>query len=218
MIKGAIFDLDGTLLDSMFIWDTIGDDYLRFLGKEPKENLKETFKTFSLEQSAHYYREHYNITLSVEEIIDGINKMVKHHYTQTVQLKSGVEGFLKNLKTHGVKMCVATVTDKHLVEAALIRLGIREYFSEIFTCASIGHSKAEPHIYREARKNLGTDKNETVVFEDSLYALQTAKTNGFLTAAVFDIHEEQQNELKATADSYIKDYSAFDNFWSSINT
>ena len=217
MIKGAIFDLDGTILDSMFIWDTIGEDYLRSLEKEPKENLKETFKTFTLEQAAHYYRENYGVTLSVDEIIDGVNKMVELYYTETVKLKPGIEVFLGKLKAKGVKMCMATVTDKHLVEAALDRLGVRDYFSEIFTCASVGHSKEEPHIYREAQKHLNTEKGETVVFEDALHALKTAKADGFVTVGVFDIHEKNQAELKTTADHYIENYSEFDKFWNSIN-
>lgn len=217
MLKGAIFDLDGTILDSMFIWDTIGEDYLRSLRKEPKENLKETFKTFSLKQAAEYYREIYGVTLSVSEIIDGVNKMAENYYVDTVQLKVSVKAFLEKLKTSNVKMCIATVTDKHLVEAALNRLGVRDYFSEIFTCASVGHSKEEPHIYREAQKHLNTKKGETVVFEDSLYALQTAKADGFITVGVFDIHEEKQAELKTTADHYIEDYSECDSIWNSIN-
>lgn len=217
MLKGAVFDLDGTILDSMFIWDTIGEDYLRCLGKEPKENLKETFKTFSLKQAAEYYRENYGVTMSVSEIIDGVNKMVERYYTETVPLKSGVKVFLEKLKANDVKMCIATVTDRHLVEAALNRLGVRDYFSEIFTCASVGHSKEEPHIYREAQKHLGTDRNETAVFEDALYALKTAKSDGFITVGVYDIHEENQAELKTTADHYIEDYSEFDKFWNSIN-
>ena len=217
MLKGAIFDLDGTILDSMFIWDTIGEDYLRSLGKEPKENLKETFKTFTLEQAAHYYIENYGVTLSVDEIIDGVNKMVERYYAETVPLKPGIEVFLEKLKVKGVKICIATVTDKPLVEVALDRLGVRDYFSEIFTCASVGHSKEEPHIYRAAQKHLGTSKGETVVFEDALHALKTAKADGFVTAGVFDIHEENQAELKTTADHYIKDYAEFDKFWNSIN-
>ena len=217
MLKGAIFDLDGTILDSMFIWDTIGEDYLRSLGKEPKENLKETFKTFTLEQAAEYYRENYGVTLSVDEIIDGVNKMVERYYAETVKLKPGIEVFLEKLKANGVKMGIATVTDKHLVEAALDRLCVRDYFSEIFTCVSVGHSKEEPHIYREAQKHLDTEKGETVVFEDSLYALQTAKADGFITVGVFDVHEENQAELKTTADHYIEDYSEFDRIWNSIN-
>ena len=217
MIKGAIFDLDGTILDSMFIWDTIGEDYLRSLGKEPKENLKEAFKTFTLEQAAEYYRENYGVMLSINEIVDGVNKMVEQYYAETVKLKPDIEVFLEKLKAKGVKMCIATVTDKPLVETALNRLGIRNYFSEIFTCASVGHSKEEPHIYREAQKHLNTEKGETVVFEDALHALKTAKADGFVTVGVFDIHEENQEELKRMADCYIENYSDFEKFWNSIN-
>lgn len=217
MIKGAIFDLDGTILDSMFIWNTIGEEYLRYLGKEPKENLKETFKTFTLEQSAQYYRENYGVTLSVNEIVDGVNKMVEQYYVKTVGLKPGIEVFLEKFKTEGVNMCIATVTDKYLVEVALDRLGVKNYFSEIFTCAAVGHSKEEPHIYRAAQKHLNTKKVETVVFEDALYALKTAKSDGFVAVGVFDAHEEKQEELKRIADCYIENYSDFEKFWSSIN-
>lgn len=217
MLKGAIFDLDGTILDSMFIWDTIGEDYLRSLGIEPKENLKETFKTFTLEQAAEYYRKNYQVTLSVNEIVDGVNKMVIQFYAETVKLKPGFEVFLEKLKAKGVKMCIATVTDKPLVETALNRLGVRNYFSEIFTCASVGHSKEDPHIYREAKKHLNTEKGETVVFEDALHALKTAKADGFVTVGVFDPHEERQAELKMMADCYIESYSDFEKFWNSIN-
>ncbi len=217
MIRGAIFDLDGTLLDSMFIWDTIGADYLRSLGIEPKEDLRETFKTFSLEQSAEYYREHYGVMLSVEEIINGVNDMVENYYIKSVPLKTGVREFLMKLRDYGVKMCIATVTDRYLVEAALKRCGVREFFSEIFTCAQVGRSKEEPVIYRVAREHLGTDKTETVVFEDALYALQTAKADGFVVAAVYDVHEDNQKNMKSIADFYIEDFSDVDLFLNSIN-
>lgn len=209
MIKGAIFDLDGTLLDSMPMWDTIGVDYLRSLGREPREDLKETFKTFTLEQSAKYYRAHYGVTLSVAEIVEGVNKMLADYYIHTVPLKSGVDKLLRSLCTNGVKMCVATVTDRPLAEASLIRLGVREYFSGILTCAEVGHGKEEPHIYREALACLGTQKEETVVFEDAYHALKTAANDGFRTAAVYDAHEERQADLKAFAYYYIHNYSTF---------
>ena len=212
MIKGAIFDLDGTILDSMFIWDTIGEDYLRSLGKEPKENLKETFKAFTLEQAAEYYRENYGVTLSVNEIIDGVNKMVERYYAETVKLKPGIEVFLEKLKAKGVKMCIATVTDKPLVEISLDRLGVRDYFSEVFTCASVGHSKEEPHIYREAQNHLGTSKKETAVFEDVVHALRTAKSDGFVTVGVFDVHEENQEEIQRLANCRIHDYGEPEEF------
>ena len=206
MIKGAIFDLDGTLLDSMFIWDSFGEDYLRTLGKEPKENLTETFKTFTLEQAAEYYREHYGVTLSVGEIVDGVNEMVAEIYRTKVTLKDGVREFLEALKSQGVKMCVATVTDRPIVEDVLCNLGIRDFFTEIFTCAEVGYNKETPHIYRVALEVLGTSKEETVVFEDALHALMTAKNDGFTVAAVYDKHELRQTEMKENSDYYITNY------------
>ena len=207
MIKGAIFDLDGTLLDSMFIWDTIGEVYLRSLDIEPREILSETFKTFTLEQAAEYYREHYGVTLSVGEIVDGVNEMVAEIYRTKVALKKGVLEFLRDLRSKGVKMCVATVTDRPIVEDVLVSLGIRDFFVEILTCAEVGYNKETPHIYRAALEVLGTKKDETVVFEDALHALITAKKDGFKVAAVYDKHEEKQEKVKEIADIYIEDFN-----------
>jgi len=207
MIKGAIFDLDGTLLDSMFIWDTIGEEYLRSLGKEPHEDLKETFMTLTLEEAAVYYREHYGVTLSVKEIVDGVNSMVEQTYRTKVTLKPGIPEYLAWLKENGVRMCVATVTDRYLVEETLERLGVRHYFLEIFTCAEVGFGKDKPIIYQKALEHLGTVKDETYVFEDMLFALNTAKTDGFPTVGVYDRHEVHQDELKELADYYIFDFT-----------
>lgn len=209
MIKGAIFDFDGTLVDSMWIWNNFAEGYLRTLGKEPNENLAEAFKTFTLEQSAEYYQTHYGVTLSVKEIIDGVNSMVEKYYQSTVELKSGVAEFLKRLSENGVKMCVATVTNRYLVEQTLERLGVRDYFSEIFTCAEVGYDKTTPHIYRKALEHLKTEKSETTVFEDAYHALMTAKNDGFPVVAVYDKHEKNQVEMRASADYYISDYTNF---------
>ena len=207
MIKGAIFDLDGTLLDSMFIWDTIGEEYLRSLGKEPHEDLKETFMTLTLEEAAVYYREHYGVTLSVKEIVDGVNAMVEQTYRTKVTLKPGIAEYLAWLKENGVLMCVATVTDRYLVEETLERLRVRHYFSEIFTCAEVGFGKDKPVIYQKALEHLETEKRDTYVFEDMLFALNTAKTDGFPTVGVYDRHEVHQDELKGLADYYIFDFT-----------
>ena len=207
MIKGAIFDLDGTLLDSMFIWDTIGEEYLRSLGKEPHEDLKETFMTLTLEEAAEYYREHYGVTLSVKEIVDGVNAMVEQTYRTKVTLKPGISEYLAWLKENGVRMCVATVTDRYLVEETLERLGVRHYFSEIFTCAEVGFGKDKPVIYQKALEHLETEKSDTYVFEDLPFALNTAKTDGFSTVGIYDRHEAHQDELKELADYYIFDFT-----------
>ena len=207
MIKGAIFDLDGTLLDSMFIWDTIGEEYLRSLGKEPHEDLKETFMTLTLEEAAEYYREHYGVTLSVKEIVDGVNAMVEQTYRTKVTLKPGIAEYLAWFKENGVRMCVATVTDRYLVEETLERLGVRHYFSEIFTCAEVGFGKDKPVIYQKALEHLETEKRDTYVFEDMLFALNTAKTDGFPTVGVYDRHEVHRDELKELSDYYILDFT-----------
>ena len=207
MIKGAIFDLDGTLLDSMFIWDTVGEEYLRSLGKEPHEDLKETFMTLTLEEAAEYYRENYGVTLSVQEIVDGVNAMVEQTYRTKVTLKPGIAEYLAWLKENGVRMCVATVTDRYLVEETLERLGVRHYFSEIFTCAEVGFGKDKPVIYQKALEHLGTEKSDTYVFEDLLFALNTAKTDGFPTVGIYDRHEAHQDELKELSDYYVLDFT-----------
>ena len=208
MIKGAIFDLDGTILDSMAIWDTISEDYLRSLGIEPRENLSEVFKTFTLEESAKYYQMHYGVTLSIDKIVNGVNKMIEDYYKNTVTLKKGVEKFLARLAKEGVKMCVATVTDKYLVEAALARLKVRHYFEEIFTTAEVGCNKQDPKIYRTALEHLKTKKHETFVFEDALHALLTAKKDGFIVVGVYDEHESRQTEMKANSDYYITSFES----------
>ena len=132
--------------------------------------------------------------------------MVAEIYRTKVALKSGVLEFLRDLQSKGVKMCVATVTDRAIVEDVLNRLGIRDFFVEILTCAEVGCNKETPHIYRAALEVLGTKKDETVVFEDALHALITAKKDGFKVAAVYDRHERNQTQMKENGDYYITNY------------
>ena len=204
-IRGAIFDVDGTLLDSMFIWDTIGEAYLRSIGYQPKENLNETFKNMSLHQAARYYQTEYGVTRSIDEIMDGVNAMLERYYRFEVPLKPGAAELLERLRQNGVKLCIATATDRHLVEAALDRCGVLSCFGEIFTCNEVGHGKDEPDIFEAALRFLGTEKVETIVFDDALYAVRTAKEAGFPVAAVYDSHERSQAEVRARSDLYLED-------------
>ena len=204
-IRGAIFDVDGTLLDSMFIWDTIGETYLRSIGYQPKENLNETFKNMSLHQAARYYQTEYGVTRSIDQIMDGVNAMLERYYRFEVPLKPGVAELLERLRQDGVKLCIATATDRHLVEAALDRCGVLSCFGEIFTCNEVGHGKDEPDIFEAALRFLGTRREETLVFDDALYAVRTAKEAGFPVAAVYDSHERSQAEVRARSDLYLED-------------
>ncbi|MFV0517918.1 MAG: HAD family hydrolase [Aminipila sp.] len=205
-ITGAIFDLDGTLLDSMAIWETIAVDYLRLRGIEPTENLNETFKAMSLQQSAQYYQRHYNIVDSTDKIIEDINKMIESFYINEVQPKRGVKCFLENLKNRNTKMIVATAIDKHIAKAALTRCNLLDYFEDILTCREIGCGKDKPDIYIEGLSRLKTKKESTWVFEDSIHALNTAKLAGFPVVGVYDKSEIDSKSVCSIADMYINSF------------
>ena len=213
MLKGVIFDFDGTLFDSMFIWDTAGEAYLRSLGKEPASDLQRVLKPMSLLQSAEYLQAHYQLSLSVEEICAGINQMVEDFYFHTVQPKPGVIELLEELHCRNIKMCIATATDRYQVEAALARCGMKQYFSNIFTCTEVGSGKDESIIFRTAMEHLGTERCNTVVFEDTYHAARTAKADGFMVAAIYDAHENKQQDMQHLSDAYLPNFLDAAAFW-----
>ena len=216
-LRGAIFDTDGTLLDSMQVWENAGEDYLRTLGCVPEEGVGELMKSMSLQQAALYCRERYALPLSVEEIMAGVNGRVERFYRQEARLKPGALDFLRTLSQRGVRMCLATATDLHLVEAALDRCGVRTYFSALFTCTQVGSGKDEPHIYRAALRHLGTGRADTLVFEDALYAARTAKGDGFVTVGVADAYEKSEGELERLSDFFLRDFREVDQFWKFVS-
>lgn len=206
-IKGAIFDLDGTLLDSMTMWDSIAENYLKSQGVKPNDHVREAVRAMSIQQVCEHFCSEYGLALSREEIVGGINGMVEDFYFRRVQLKDGVSETLKTLRKRGVKMCLATATDRYLVEAGLRRTGISDYFGRIFTCTEAGAGKDEPDIFLQALDFLGTDIRETVVFEDALYAVRTARNAGFTVAALYDESASaKQEEIKKLANYYMKSF------------
>lgn len=206
-IKGAVLDLDGTLLDSLDIWDTVAGIYLESIGCRPQENLNEVIRNMSLFQAAGYLRRQYDIPLSQAEITDGIYTQLKKYYRGEVRLKAGVRDLLLYLRQKGIRMCVATAGDRRLAQAALKRCGIFSAFEGIIACDELYTGKNKPEIYEQAMKLLGTRRAETLVFEDALYALQTAKKAGCMTVAVYDCHEMHQNEMQVQSDLYLKDFT-----------
>ena len=152
----------------------------------------------------------YGVKLGIDEIMDGVNAMLERYYCFEVPLKPGVEELLKRFRASGVKLCIATATDRYLVEAALKRCKALSYFGEVFTCNEVGHGKDEPDIFEAALRFLGTEKSETVVFDDALYAIKAAKEAGFPVAAVCDSHEKNQEEIRVLSDVYLKDLAQLD--------
>lgn len=200
-IEGAIFDIDGTLLDSMNMWKNVGSSYVRMKGKVPEADLDEIIKDMSFLESARYIKVHYQFEEDIEAMMDEVNQMVKENYQGKIQEKPFVKEFLERLRDKGVPMCVATATDESLVKACLKRLGLLEYFKEIFTCRNVGAGKEQPDIYEAALQRLGTLKEKTFVFEDVLHAVKTAKQAGFPVAALYDeSSREDWKEIIGLAD------------------
>ena len=204
-IRGAIFDVDGTLLDSMYLWDRVGEDYLRGKGIAPLPDMEERVRTMSMMQIAQYCQEAYGMTEPAQQIIDEINGMVLEKYRNEVQPKPGVKALLSMLREKGVALAVATASDRCLIEEALERTGLLPYFDVFLTCSEVGAGKDSPAIFYTACKAMGTRPEETVLFEDSLYSMKTAKKEGFLVAAVFDESAAgETEEIRQLADWYVQ--------------
>jgi len=205
--EGAIFDLDGTLLDSMHFWNDLGAEYLRYKGIIPQDNINEVLRTLSLEQSIRYFKEVYLIKGSEEEIKKEIIGLIENQYRFKVPLKPYVKPFLHKLCNNNVKMCIATATDYNLALAAMERLGIAEYFKFIFTCTEAGLGKDNPEFFLKTLERLKTSISETIVFEDSLHAIKSAKAAGFFVSAVYDkSSEEDKEEIISIADIYLNSF------------
>ncbi len=213
-IQGAIFDLDGTILDSMHIWSEIGLLFLKNKGIEPPPGVEDEFVKMSMVQAAEYYIKNIDPTATVMDIVNEVNSLVQGFYFNEVIKKDKSKEFLDFLKSRDVKMCIATATDKHLVEKALERNGIREYFSEIFTCSSVGAGKDTPVIYDVSLEHLGTPKDNTFIFEDALYAIETANKAGYNIVGISDVSEKADPEtVKNLCNYYINNYSEIYNFF-----
>ena len=210
MIKGAIFDVDGTLLDSMSIWENVAADYLRSIGATPSLNLREELKTLGGKKTAEYLQKEYGLRESAEEIRAGINGLLEDFYFNTAPLKDGAADVLDTLRGRGVKMCVATATDKYLIEPALKRCGILDYFGYVFTCGEENTSKSRPDIYLRAAEFMETQVNETLVFEDALYAAKSAKAAGFPVVGIYDFWmREDEAQIRSLCDVYIESWPEF---------
>lgn len=206
--KAAILDFDGTLLDSMPVWKHVGENYLREQGITPPENLRDVMKEFSMGQSAEFFRTTFQLPFTRAEIIDHIAAMVDYQFRYEVPLKPYVREFLERGHRDGMKFCIATASDRRVVEAAIHRLEITQYIDGIITCIEVGHGKGEPHIFEAALDLLGVAKDECLVFEDALHAICTAIEAGFPVVGVHDSSAaEDEQEIVNTATYYIRTFA-----------
>lgn len=192
-IEGAIFDLDGTLTDSMYIWDEAPKALVRRYGGEPPEDLAAALKEMGRREASEYLIETFHMDCAPEEAMDAINELVTAEYRDRVRLKPGADRLLKRLAAREIPCAVATASETFQARAALERLGVWNRFQFAVSSIQCG-PKTGPEVYLEAARRLGSRPERTLVFEDALHAAQTARKAGFLTAGVYDASAESDRE------------------------
>lgn len=208
MNKGIIFDVDGTILDSMKIWMDAGKIYLDKFGIEEKENIAEVLFDLTMAEGAKYIKETYKLDKTIQEIIDGINSVVYEFYENEAMPKDGVLEFIEYLYDNKIPMTVATSTDRPMIEAAFKRLGLEKYFKKIFTTTEVGKGKDNPLIFEKAMEEMKSDKAGTWLMDDAFYSLNTAYNNGINTVGIYDdSSKSQQEKVKSVSTIYIKDWT-----------
>lgn len=206
-ITGAIFDFDGTLFDSMFIWKGIKYKFLDKLELRLTPEDEEAFRGLYLRESLILAKERFNMKESYEELFLMFFNYLKELYLAEAEPKNDIIPFLEKLRAMGVKMGIATATGEPALEAVLEKYGMRDYFSVILSTYTVGASKTDPLVYDKVLEKLGTDKATTWVFEDALYAAKTAKANGYNLVGIYDESEPETDELERLADIYIHNYA-----------
>ena len=179
----SIFDVDGTILDSMEVWNTLASRYIRSLKKEPEENLDEIVSEMSLEQSATYLKNYYKINKSEEVITSEVLHLISDYYMYEVKLMPGFKEFISNYDSVNV---IGTSCDEELVKIALIRLGVLNYFEDIITCSKVNKSKDDPDFYLACAQVLNQRPEDIVVFEDADYCIDAARKVGFKVIKIKD--------------------------------
>ncbi len=207
-MKYIIFDLDGTLLDSMPIWRGTGSGFLEKHNFPIPPNLMEVVKTQTIWQTAAWFRKDLGVPMEETEIVNEIVSSVVEAYRSTIPLKEGAREYLERNMQEGIRMCVLTASEAEYIYPALERLDILKYFDHILTCTELNAYKDDGKAYLIAMEKMGGTLENTVVFEDAFYAVKGAKAAGFCVYAVLDetVRKDDIEKIKALADFSFQSY------------
>lgn len=207
-VRAAIFDLDGTLVDSMWIWEKIDIDYLKIRNIDMPEDLRDAISHLSFQETAKYFKNRFNLEDSLEEIMNEWYDMALYEYENNVPLKAGAKLFLDKLKKLGIKIGLATSNSLPLLEIALKKNGIYDYFDAITITGEVKRGKTFPDVYLLAAEKLGVSPDQCIVFEDILPAMKGAKAAGMKVVGVYDeLSKDSRDEIENTVDKFIIEYA-----------
>ena len=207
-IKGAIIDLDGTILDSAWVWDKVDEEFLGARGFDVPENYVETISPMGAKKAAIYTKEEFGLDdENIEDIMAEWFEMAKHEYRDDVSCKPFAKEYIKKLYENNIRIAVATSSDRVLFMPTLEREGLVGYIEEIVTVDEVPRGKGFPDIYLEAARRIGVAPTECVVFEDILLGASAAKEGGFFVVGVKDkksLHNREK--IEKITDLYIEGF------------
>lgn len=205
-----IFDVDGTLIDSMPLWERLGIDFLHLHGREPHEDFQRRILNMSMMECAEFLRSEYGFTEAPQDLVDAMNSMADSFYMEKAPAKPGVLEAVKSIHDAGIRCVVATACERYLAKAALRRTGLLPFFSRMYTCGEIGLSKSRAEFFKVILETEKLNPSDAVLVDDALYAIDAAKANGIGILAIYDeSSRESWPVIQRRADHAIASWSDF---------
>ncbi|MDO5719015.1 MAG: HAD family phosphatase [Tissierellia bacterium] len=210
-MKGILFDLDGTLIDSMPVWQNLDKLYVESKGFEYDNKYTDDLKAVSLKEAPEYFNKIYGMKSTFEDMLEFMEGTLKIHYAEIFEFKKGVLEKLKELKEKKFKMCITTATDSSLAMLAFNRLGLDDFMEFILTPDIAGVEKNDKEFFAKAARKLGIENSKLFVFDDALYALENAEKLGMIPVAVEDETSLNEREnIKKISDIYLESFEDLD--------